>query len=133
MSPSDTTSLQFDERRLRDAMLTGNVRELDLLLHPELLFIGPDGGIYGKEDDLALHRTGQPRMTSIDILDERHVHHAEASLASVMAHMKGTFKGQAFAGDFQYLRLWIRSPDGWQVAGGSVAAITAAPPSKIGT
>ena len=57
------TEIHQAEERLRAAMLTGDVSELDALIDDRLVFIGPDGGAYTKEDDLELHRSGAERVT----------------------------------------------------------------------
>jgi hypothetical protein len=45
-----------EERALQAAMLASDVDELDRLLHPELLAVGPDGRMMDKAGDLAAHR-----------------------------------------------------------------------------
>ena len=52
-------------------MLAGDVDELDRLLDDALLFVGPDTRVYGKADDLALHRTRTTRFTCLDARDLR--------------------------------------------------------------
>ena len=47
-----------EERRLQAAMLASDVDELDRLLHPDLLAVGPDGSLVDKATDLDSHRTG---------------------------------------------------------------------------
>jgi Domain of unknown function (DUF4440) len=42
--------IRAQEHRLRDAMLAGNVAELDALIDDRLLFVGPDGGVYSKAE-----------------------------------------------------------------------------------
>ena len=46
------------ERELQAAMLASDLDELDRLLHPELLAVGPDGAMIDKPGDIALHRSG---------------------------------------------------------------------------
>lgn len=45
------------EASLRQAMLESDVEALDRLVHDRLLFAGPDGAVYRKEDDLRVHRS----------------------------------------------------------------------------
>lgn len=110
------------EERLRQAMLAGDVAELDRLLDIELLFVGPDARVHGKADDLALHRTGTTRFTSLEVRDRRLAVHGEAAVVTVEADLAGEFAGAPFAGRYRYLRVWARRADGWRVVGGSVAA-----------
>ncbi|WP_216900633.1 nuclear transport factor 2 family protein [Synechococcus sp. CCY 9618] len=108
------------EERLRVAMLASDVKELDVLIHDRLLFVGPDGGVYSKADDLALHRSGQETLTRIDLIDIQVALHDATAVAVVRTEMAGVFKGQPFEGCFRYIRTWLRSGEGWQVIAGSV-------------
>jgi hypothetical protein len=111
------------EERLRVAMLASNVPELDALIDEQLLFVGPDGNLYGKADDLELHRSGETQFTRIE-LDEMQIQQYEnTAVVVVLANMAGSFKGQAFAGYNRYTRTWILSPEGWQIVSGSVCAV----------
>jgi hypothetical protein len=53
----------LEERALQAAMLAGDVEELDRLLHPELLAVGPDGPMIDKAGDLEAHRSGVITVT----------------------------------------------------------------------
>jgi hypothetical protein len=111
------------ETRLRMAMLNSDIEALDRLIDDRLLFVGPDGGIYSKQDDLELHRTGATRITRIDVHDMSLEAHASTVVATVVAAMAGSFKGQAFAGRCRYLRVWLQCAQGWRIVGGSVCAL----------
>lgn len=113
------------EERLCEAMLHGNVAELDALIHDRLLFIGPDGGVYHKNDDLELHRSGQERLAQVDLRDIQVEPHGSTPVAVVVADLAGIFKGQEFKGRYRYIRTWARTDEGWKVIAGSVCAIAA--------
>jgi hypothetical protein len=111
------------EERLRAAMLTSNVAELDALIDERLLFVGPDGGLYSKEDDLNLHRSGAERLTRIDIEEMAIELHDSIAIAAIRAYLAGVLNGQAFEGYYRYTRTWMHSDRGWRVVAGSVCAI----------
>ena len=113
------------EVRLREAMLQGNVEELDALIHDRLVFVGSEGSVYRKQDDLALYRTGQQKLTRVDLMDVRIEPHGATAVAVVAADLAGTFKGQEFEGRFRYIRTWIHDGQGWQIIAGSVCAVAA--------
>ena len=64
-------ALRASESALRQAQLTGDVAALDRLIDDELVFTGPDGAIYGKQDDLNAHRNGIIRITCLEPSEER--------------------------------------------------------------
>ncbi len=107
-------SLHACEAAFRQAQLAGNVRELDRLLDESLVFTGPNGAVYGKEDDLDAHRRGLIRITRLAPSEERIQRFGEIAVVSVRMEMTGTFEGAAFAGPFRYTRVWRKTEDGWR-------------------
>ena len=53
------------EEKLRLAMLDSNADILDELISPELIFTNHFGQCFGKEDDIALHRSGVLKFLKI--------------------------------------------------------------------
>ncbi len=113
------------EERLRIAMLTSNVAELDRLIDDQLLFVGPDGSVYSKADDLELHRTSTTQFTRIDLVDVQIKQYESTAVTLVLANLAGTFKGSAFGGYSRYTRTWVLGNKGWRVVSGSVCAVAA--------
>lgn len=111
------------EERLRIAMLTSNVAELDMLIDDRLLFIGPDGSVYSKADDLELHRSGVTQFTHIEWVDVQVEQYESTAVTVVLANLAGTFQGQAFEGYSRYTRTWILGSKGWKIVSGSVCAV----------
>lgn len=112
------------ETRLYAAMAASDVPELDALIADDLLFAGPTGELATKAMDLDLHRTGGtqfhefvPKELEIRVWNENFV------LASARIFLSGIYLGNAFAGDYRYMRIWRKGKSGWQIAGGSVTAI----------
>ncbi|HMG94982.1 MAG TPA: nuclear transport factor 2 family protein, partial [Gemmatimonadaceae bacterium] len=64
-------SLRACEADLRRAQLASDVGELDRLVDDALVFIGPNGAVYGKQDDLDAHRRGLVRITRLEPSEER--------------------------------------------------------------
>jgi hypothetical protein len=117
------SELEHAEEMLRAAMLAADVETLDALIEEDLLFVGPTGRLLSKELDLGLYRSGEQRMSAID-LRERHFRIGEqAAAVSSLAFVVGNFKGQGFQGHFRYLRLWHRSSTGWKLVAGSVSQV----------
>jgi ketosteroid isomerase-like protein len=118
------TQIRACEARLYAAMLASDVAELDALVADDLLFAGPTGELATKAMDLELHRTGGsqfhefvPKELEIRVWSDRFV------LVSAKIFLSGTYLGNAFAGDYRYMRIWRKGDNGWQIAGGSVSAM----------
>ncbi|MEG0186511.1 MAG: nuclear transport factor 2 family protein, partial [Stenotrophomonas sp.] len=100
------TEIREREEALRIAMLTSDVATLDALIADELIFVGPSGEVFGKQDDLALHRSGRQRLSVAEWQSVDVVLHDQAAIALTTAKLAGTFDGTAFSGRFRYCRFW---------------------------
>ena len=60
-----TDSLLAADRHLQAAQLAADADALDALIDDRLIFTGPDGRLYSKQDDLDLQRSGQQRLTEV--------------------------------------------------------------------
>lgn len=124
MNPEIETQIRECEARLYAAMFASDVAELEALIADDLLFVGPTGELATKAMDLDLHRTGGtkfhefvPKELEIRVWSEHFV------FSSAKIFLRGTFLGDAFAGDYRYTRVWRKGENGWQIVGGSVSAM----------
>jgi hypothetical protein len=108
---------------LRRAQLTGDVEELDRLVDDELVFTGPTGAVYGKQDDLDGHRRGIISISRLEPSEERIQHFGNIAVVNVRMEMSGTFEGAPFAGPFRYTRVWRAQGDSWRIVAGHVSAV----------
>jgi hypothetical protein len=100
------------EERLRQAMLHNDVRMLDELIAPDLLFTGHVGQLASKADDLAAHQARLLRLTEIEPL-ERHILIRDGiGVVSVLMHLVGTYDGAPIDQRMRYTRVWATSGDG---------------------
>jgi ketosteroid isomerase-like protein len=105
----------LEERALQAAMLASDVDELDRLLHPELLAVGPDGHMIDKAGDLASHRSGVFRITELDEEEARVKVLGNVALTFVVLRVRGTIDEEEVSGRMRYTRTWIRDGRAWQV------------------
>jgi hypothetical protein len=111
------------EERLRLAMLASNVRELDVLIDDELLFVGPDGNLYSKAEDLELYRSGAQRLAYLEWEQQEFRLHGTACVGVVTAFVALKFRGEPVSGRFRYSRTWLHRDGQWRIVSGSVAAV----------
>jgi ketosteroid isomerase-like protein len=119
-----TEELRAAERRLQAAQLAGDADTLDALLDDRLVFTGPDGGLSGKQDDLAVHRSGEQRLTRVDEEDLAVLVVDGTGVTWFLGTVAGTFKGQDFAAHVRYTRTWVRTREGgWRVVAAHVSPV----------
>lgn len=113
------------EESLRLAMLNSDVPALEELISDSLLFVGPNGAILRKQDDLDLHRSGRQKLDRADWEEVKVESRDSTAVSVVTAYLEGSFDGAAFSGRFRYCRMWTRSGESWKVVGGSAVAVVA--------
>jgi hypothetical protein len=111
--------LRIAERRLQAAQLASDVAVLDELIDERLVFTGPDGLLYGKEDDLRLHRSGAQTMTKVEEEDLLSLVDGRTGVTWFVGHLAGTFNGAAFEARVRYTRTWVFADgSGWRLVAG---------------
>jgi ketosteroid isomerase-like protein len=112
------------EAQLCTAMLNSDLSALDLLIADDLLFVGLTGELATKTMDLELHRTGNTRFHELIPKElEIRVWSEQFVLVAAKVFLSGTYLGNAFSGDYRYIRIWRKDQNNWQIAGGSVSAM----------
>jgi catechol 2,3-dioxygenase-like lactoylglutathione lyase family enzyme len=125
LGPRPTPTIHEAEAAIRAAQLAGDVDALERLIADDLVFTGPDGLIYGKQDDLDAHRNGLIRISELTPSEEHIRDLGSTVVVSVRMQMRGSFQGAEFAGPFRYTRIWRASERGWQIVAGHVSAVQA--------
>lgn len=111
------------ERRLQAAQRDGDVEALDALLHPRVVGAGPDGTVFGKEDDLGAHRSGALRITrlveeSIEVHDD-----GRTGTTRIVADVVAVQAGVEVSARLRYTRLWVRDDGRWRVLAATFAPV----------
>lgn len=121
--PSKSQLIQLEER-LRQAMLTSNISELDQLIAPELMFTNHFGMLVSKEQDLDMHRSGILQLTALEPSEQQIQLSEGFALVSVKMHLRGHYSGQAVDEQIRYTRVWaISSAGSLQIVAGHASAV----------
>jgi hypothetical protein len=126
MQCETTSRIIAAEERLRAAMLASDAAALDELISPALMFTNHLGQVFGKQDDIALHRSGVLRFLRMDPSESQLKIYAKLCIVSVRIAVAGTFGGAAFEADLRYTRVWHLSEKGHrQIVAGHSSAVMA--------
>ena len=112
-----------EERALQAAMLASDVEELDRLLHPELLAVGPDGQLVDKAADLGAHRSGVFKITELREEDVRVAVIGDSAVTFVVLWIRGTIADADVSGRMRYTRTWTRAGGAWQVLAAHISPV----------
>ncbi|MET8912582.1 nuclear transport factor 2 family protein [Micromonospora sp. NPDC004551] len=119
---ADVEALRAAERRLQQAQLGSDVEALDRLIDDRLVFTGPDGGLYSKQDDLRVHRSGQQSMTRVEEEDLSVLVVGGTGVTWFLGTIEGTLAGEPFLARVRYTRTWILDSDkGWRLIAAHVS------------
>ena len=111
------------ERALQAAMLTGDVQELERLLHPDLLAVGPDGQLVDRAADLAAHRSGVFEIAALEEEELQVTVVGDTAVTFVVLRIAGEIEGSDASGQFRYTRTWTRDGTAWRVLAAHIAPI----------
>lgn len=115
--------LDLAEDALQEAIRTRDVEALEALLHDEVRFMGPDGSVIGKEEDLASHRSGVLRIDSLTEVSRELHRFGDTGVSLVVLDIEGGNGAQPIAGRLAYTRAWKLNGTSWQVIAAQGSAI----------
>jgi ketosteroid isomerase-like protein len=113
------------EARLRIAQLDADVAALDALIAEDLLFVGPDGRLATKSQDLEAHASAVVRFRE-HVPEELCVRRVgpDVAVTTLRARLAVEVAGVLNRGTFCYTRVWAREGDApWRVVGGHVSPL----------
>jgi ketosteroid isomerase-like protein len=118
---STERDLLAQERALQAAQLASDVDQLERLLHPDLLAVGPDGRLADRAADLEAHRSGIFEIAELEE-EELHVRIAgDTAVTFVVLRIRGSIAGQDASGRWRYTRTWTHDGGTWQVIAAHIA------------
>lgn len=107
------------EKRLLEALKTGDIQVLDELLHDNLIFNIPTGQTITKAMDIENYRLGNLTVSEILASDQIIESIDDIYTVAVTLHLKAKYAGQIVDGKFRYLRVWKLFENSWKVIAGS--------------
>ena len=116
-------SVLLAERGLQAAMRAGDVEELDRLLHPALLAVGPDGEMIDKAGDLAAHRAGVFAISELTEEEVRVTVLDHVAVTFVVLQIRGTIEDLDVTGRMRYTRTWTHDGGAWRVVAAHISAV----------
>jgi hypothetical protein len=119
----NSETLRAAELELIRGIRASDIAYLERVLHPDLLFLAPDGQAVTKEMDLASHRRGAMVVESLTPTFEDIRVLGDTATVIVVYETRGTMLGRPIEGRFRYIRFWKEGVEGLQVIGGACFAL----------
>lgn len=111
---ADHAIVAFEERLVK-AQLAGDAGELDMLMADDLVYTGMAGELAGKQDDLAVHRSGRFHITRMELVDRTVVDLGETVVVISLMDTAARLDNSQLAGQLRYTRVWARDGEGWRL------------------
>lgn len=112
------------ENRLFSAQLAGDVDELNLLLHDDLIALLPNGQLLTKEMDLQAHRTKSMTIDKATFTIEEIKIVDDTAITLVSMKAEGKMQGAPLIGTFKYLRVWKQKDHFCKVVAASILQLS---------
>ena len=125
MNEASETQILAAEEQLRIAMLNSDLRALDELLAPELIFTNHLGQRLGKKDDLGAYQSGLLKVLEL-APSERHIQlHENIAIVSVRMRLTGSYNGSPANGDFRFTRVWAAAGESrWHIVAAHASLVS---------
>lgn len=107
--------IQALEDRLIAAMKSSNLQELDALMADDLIFTSHTGQLFGKQDDMEAHRSGNIEIFEINTSEQVIRTAGDVAIVSVLMEVSGSFFGNTEVGFFRFTRVWRPYNGSWQI------------------
>jgi ketosteroid isomerase-like protein len=104
------------EKAWRSALLKGNTAAMDALLADDYMAITDSGILQTKEQTLANLRSGNVRLTALDISDRKVRFYGTTALVTSLAEVQGTTPEGNISGSYRFTHVYARNAQGtWKI------------------
>lgn len=111
------------EKRLLEAIKNSDIKELDELLHDELIFNIPNGQTINKVMDIENYKSGIMSVSEIIVLNQNIKCNTKNATVITTIYLKAKYGKQLVEGKFRYCRVWIPTVNSWKVIEGNAVQI----------
>jgi hypothetical protein len=108
------------EERLRLAELSRDVQFFKDVLSDDVIMVSMEGTAFGKQQIVDAHASLQDsKFTRVEMSEMNIVDHGNAAVVTC----QGDYEGPNGDYTLQFMRLWLKKGDKWQIVGGSIATL----------
>lgn len=111
------------EERLRLAMMSHDIEELDKLLSDNLVFINHFGQFVSKDDDISSHKQGIFKLSNINIINQDIRIIGDVIVVISDAKLDVVINHDISTDHLIYTRIWEKINNEWKVVGGQATRV----------
>lgn len=115
------------ERDGVEAMRRNDISYFEKLEAPDYIFIDPGGMVHTREEDLAIARSGDLKIESMNI-DEMKVRvYGDTAVVTGQSTVKGSFKTHDISGKYRWTDVFVKRNGKWQIVNAQLTPIQSQP------
>ena len=103
------------ELEWRDALINNNLVAIERLLADDYLGISPNGTLETKADVLATHRSGDLKVTQMNLSDLKIRVYGDTAVVTSKADLTGTNGDRDISGRYRYTRVYSNREGHWRI------------------
>ena len=111
------------EQRLLEAMKNSDIKDLNELLHDDLIFHIPNGQTINKAIDIENYQSGTMSISDIIVIDQNIKFDTKNATVTTIVYLKAKYGEQLVEGKFRYCRVWQLIENSWKVIEGNAIQI----------
>jgi ketosteroid isomerase-like protein len=111
---SDEQVLREHDLECVQAMVARKTDVIDRLEADDFIFIGPDGHVWDKAQDIASIKSGDVVFESINLDDVKVRVFGDAAVVSGRSTVKGRYKEINISGKYRYTSVWVKRDGRWR-------------------
>jgi ketosteroid isomerase-like protein len=105
----------LQEVHYRDAAVSGNAKFMEKVFAPGYVGTSPDGLVTDRTQAVDGWKRGAIKYESMSISDMKVRAYPNVAVVNARAELKGRIDERDISGAYQYTRVWLKTPSGWQV------------------
>ena len=120
---ASNSEIQELEENLLEAMILGNISFLENIFSERYVFLGSGGSSWGKEKALEDFRNPEFILKNMKICNRRITMHNNCAIVTGTSVVEGKIGENTLTGRYQFMRVWDRGTDGWQIIAVSTSKV----------
>ncbi|MFI9388133.1 nuclear transport factor 2 family protein [Kutzneria sp. NPDC052558] len=117
------STIQELETRWARAEIAGDVSTLDTMAVEDFTLVGPFGFVLDKQQWLDRYRSGDLTTSELDWHDLQVREIGDTTLVIGVHEQQAAYRGTPSNGRFRATHVWVRTDEGWRLAGTQLSPI----------
>jgi len=125
-STDSTSELIAIEKSFNNAFVRSDWKTVQEMCADDLIFTNADGSVTHKLDNVAAIKSGEEKLDSIEMSDEKVQDFGDVAVTTGKLVEKGQYKTTDLSGTYRFTDVWVKRNGRWQLVAGQETRYIAA-------